>query len=528
MTTERALRGGAEGVGGYRRLEPGPGEAPVDRTDLAPAPAHPGHPLLTLAHLSDIHVCDAQSPARVEFLDRWADPDSPVWDRLGEVGAYRAQEILTTQVADAMVQAVNAVTEGPVGGGRLDLAIATGDNIDNSQANELAWYVSLLDGGRVHPDSGDRARYEGVADDVGFDERYWHPESATPDRPRAHFGFPTVPGLLDAARAPFDAAGLAVPWLAVHGNHDQMMQGTVPGVGPLAAVAVGGVKPVALPAHLSTDEVVKLIAGLADCDPAALALLAEAELRAVTADAGRRVISRADFVAAHYSDRARPNGHGFQSDGRPYYRYDHYPHGGPGDSSDGVTLLVLDTVDEYGGWQGSLDEEQGRWLTDELTLADAERRYVVLASHHPLDTLVNDTVADGAAPRILGPEFAALLAGHPSLVLWLNGHSHETAVAARGSFWEVTAPSLIDWPQQGRIVEVLRGDGGLTIAATMLDHAGSAPWAGTVDGTITLAGLSRELAANDWQWRRGGLERQPRAGHAQSRNVRLHLRDPWA
>jgi metallophosphoesterase (TIGR03767 family) len=496
----------------------GPGEAHRPRTELWPAPDWPGEPLLTVAHLSDIHICDSQSPARVEFLDRWADPDSPVGDLLGEVGSYRAQDILTAQVAEAMVQAVNGVAAGPVGGAAVQFAIATGDNIDNSQANELAWYLALLEGGRLHPDSGDLTCYEGVADEVCFDERFWHPETSTPDLPRRRHGFPYVPGLLAAMRAPFDATGLALPWLAVHGNHDQMLQGTVPGVGPLAQVAVGGRKPIGLPAQLSVDAIVKLIAGLADCDPAALAALAEAELRSVTADPARRVISREEFVAAHFTPAARPSGHGFGADHRPYYRHDQGL----------VTVLVLDTVDEYGGWQGSLDVDQYAWLEAELVLADAERRYVVLASHHPLDTLVNARVADAAPRRILGPELAMMLVEHPCLVLWLNGHTHETAATPRGTWWELTAPSLIDWPQQGRIVELLRGDGSLTVAATMLDHAGHAPWDGGLDGPLALAGLARELAANDWQWRRTELEHHPRAGKRRSRNVLLHLPDPWA
>ena len=61
---------------------------------------------------------------------------------------------------------------------------------------------------------------------------------------------------------------------------------------------------------------------------------------------------------------------------------------------------------------------------------------------------------------MLGPELLVELDSHPSLVLWLNGHTHQTAITPRASWWEVTAPSLIDWPQQARIVELLRGDGG--------------------------------------------------------------------
>jgi metallophosphoesterase (TIGR03767 family) len=523
MTSREALQGGVPNAGGYRQLVPAPGEEHRWRTELVPNPAElaDAEPLLTIAHLSDIHICDAQSPARAEPLDRWADPDSPILDQLEEVGTYRAQEMLTAQVAEAMVRAVNAVRAGPVAARPIDFALATGDNIDNAQANELGWYLALLDGGTVCADSGDSTRWEGVADDVEPDDRFWHPDGTVPDLPRERYGFPVAPGLLDAARRAFAATGLAVPWLGVHGNHDRLVQGTLVGDGVMARVAVGGVKPLALPDGLTPDEVVTLINALSECDPAALALLATSRMRQVTPDERRRIISRAEFVAAHDRPAARPPRHGFPADGRRYYRYD------TGSDTGSVTLLVLDTVNANGGWQGSLDREQFDWLRAELTAADAEHRYAVLASHHPLDTMVNDTAPDGEAPRVLGAELLVELDSHPSLVLWLNGHTHQTAITARASWWEVTAPSLIDWPQQARMVELLRGGGRLTIATTMLDHAGEAPWQGGIADVLALAGLSRELAANDWQWRADPLETTPRAGTPADRNVLLALPDPW-
>ena len=78
MTTlQRTIGGGPPGAGGYRALVPDAGEPHRHRCDLADPPERPGEALLTVAHLSDLHLCDAQSPARVELLDRWADPDSP-------------------------------------------------------------------------------------------------------------------------------------------------------------------------------------------------------------------------------------------------------------------------------------------------------------------------------------------------------------------------------------------------------------------------------------------------------------------
>ena len=42
----------------------------------------------------------------------------------------------------------------------------------------------------------------------------------TNDNYRAEHGFPTIPSLLDAARRPFSAVGLKLPWYTCFGNHD--------------------------------------------------------------------------------------------------------------------------------------------------------------------------------------------------------------------------------------------------------------------------------------------------------------------
>lgn len=532
LTSRSTITGGPVSALGYWELAIGPGEAHRSRTELLARPgAVPAGsvPLLTVAHLSDLHLCDTQSPARGEFLDRWSDLDSPLREHLGIIGSYRPQDCLTVQVGAAMVAALNAVGTGPVGGAPIDWAIPTGDVTDSAQANELGWYMALLDGGDVVPDSGSPDRYEGVAGADDWHESYWHPDPAhhsdgtrRPDRPRRLFGFPDAPGLLDALRRPLHSTGLAMPWLAVHGNHDQLVQGNIPGVGQFATASMDDRKAVDFPAGWTPEQVGQFVAAIDASEESALNRWAELPTRPITPDPRRRTITRAEFVDAHFGGRARPAGHGLSHHtDLAYYRHDHQ----------GVSVLVLDLVNEHGGWQGSMDPTQLGWLETELTDADTERRLVVLASHHTLADLVNDRSAPGAPRRVLTDELTEILDAHPCVVLWLNGHTHITQVTphrGRHGWWEVTAPSLIDFPQQARIVELLRApDGTLTVAVTMVDHAGELPWSGEVDSVAAMAGLSRQLSANDWQFDRSDLSRNHRVGTAADRNVLLHLPAPW-
>ena len=160
-TLARTLVKGEKGKGGYRKIVVGPGEPHLLRRELAkdaprvrPAAAQ-RRPLLAMGQLTDMHILDAQSPARVEFLDRLDDPGSP-WEVLPFTGAYRPQDMLTTHVADATVRALRDVGRGPVTGLPLSFTVTTGDNVVNTQYNELRWQIDILDGKRVRPDSGDR------------------------------------------------------------------------------------------------------------------------------------------------------------------------------------------------------------------------------------------------------------------------------------------------------------------------------------------------------------------------------------
>ena len=195
---------------GNGTLERGPGEAPIKRTELAPASAT-SEPLATLVQITDTHLRDEESPARASLLDR-VDPDLN--------SAFRPQEALSPQVLEAIVASTNEVAP--------DAVLMTGDLIDSDQENELDQFRDVIVGGEVSPDSG-ATGYEGPQEASNPDPFFYRPD----------LDAPTHPGLLDEAQEQFTSPGLDAPWYPLVGNHDLLVQGEVQSTPALDRLATG-------------------------------------------------------------------------------------------------------------------------------------------------------------------------------------------------------------------------------------------------------------------------------------------------
>ncbi|MEV0171874.1 TIGR03767 family metallophosphoesterase [Streptomyces sp. NPDC050803] len=475
------------GTSGYRRLVDGPGWKRVVRAELADAKSGREDRRTALAafvQLTDMHILDVQHPMRLEFL------------RSTDVHAWRPQEALTVHGAISLVERVNALRGAPVTGAPLHFAMTTGDNTDNNAMTELDWFLTVLGGGRITPNSGDPRHYEGVQNS-GL-KQFWQADSAVRDADK-QLGFPHVDGFLAAAVREVNSPGLNMPWYSTVGNHDALPLGTYASHRDpfLTDFAVGGKKLMTL----SAAEAKKLQDALKQArDPQGVqyreVLKAHArDLRSVTADERRAPYTPTEYLKAHLDPAYRgmgPVGHGYSTAnldaGTQYYSFR---------IADDVIGISLDTTDAGGHHEGSIGTAQLRWL--DRTLRENKDSYAIVFSHHTSETMDN-TNPDPARPnerRHNGQEVLTLLGRHRNVLAWVNGHIHRNNITPRDGFWEISTASHVDYPQLARVIEIVDNkDGTLSLFTTCVESAAPHATDFTDLSQTGLAALYRELSYN--------------------------------
>ena len=414
------------------------------------------HVLLYFVHLTDIHVTDEESPMRMVEAD----------SKGATQGAYRRQTIYSTQVLNAVVRTINGLAKPR----DFDFVILTGDLIDNDEYIELRWVIDIMDGKVINPDTG------------------------KDDDP--------IPGPGNDFNDPFHAWGLkkSIPWYAVIGNHDLGTQGTFFASDYFNEYATGE----------------KVYGGTQDGSKPDAPVIPANET--VPADPNRRLLGTkvqkdhdaSPYIAEFFNTTSNPVGHGFKSkdDKLGFYTVD------PGKGF--IRIIAMDTYDiENGGADGYMSRDQWEnYVIPAIEQAWEDKKLVILTSHH-----ASYYIKDSS--EVTGEEIVNTLLQYPHVILHLVGHGHLNRIDYHlndngdNGYWEIQTSSLIDFPQQGRIIEITyNGDGTGSIFTVMFDH-------NSPEGCM--AYKSRELALLEMQT---GYATDCGPGNPEDRNTELIFKIP--
>ncbi len=413
--------------------------------------------LLHFFAYTDSHITDKESPAQLIYMAQFNSGISN-----NAVSVYSGIMPYTTHVFDAMVQTANAIHQQFP----FDFGISIGDAINCAGYNELRWYIDILDGKNINPDSGQK------------------------DDP--------IPGPYNDYQDPYKATGLdkTIPFYQAIGNHDQHWMGskliddyireayTGEDIIRLGNVLLpGGMEERSY--YMGTLDGSTVYAEIYGAGP----VENFPEPPKTPADENRRPISRQEFMSAFLGTNSNPVGHGFTQENvdNDFACYSFEP------TPDApIKVIVLDNNakadtpgldpnrDIYG--HGTLDEERYNWLVAELEEGTANDQLIIIAAHIPIGVEpAGSPMGWWAESYVTEEELIAKLHEYPNLLLWIAGHRHRNTITSFPSpdieypelgFWGVETVSLREFPQQFRTFEVLRNsDDTISILATNVDPA---------------------------------------------------------
>jgi metallophosphoesterase (TIGR03768 family) len=442
---------------GYGQWRPGPGVPYQKRLDLMSS-TYSGNSvvrdpqqLLNFFVMTDIHITDKQSPSQAITL----------YNQGGIYSVYSGVMLYTTQVLDAAVQTINALHKEKL----FDFGISLGDAINSTQHNELRWYIDVLDGKRINPNSG-----------IGRDH-------------------------LPDYQEPFQAAGLdtSIPWYQTLGNHDHFWMGFLPPDDYIRNITKGDnildlgnpfINPEGVNSRGyymgSLDGRTKygnIIGSGKDTDFKTTPTIP-------SANPDRYSLTPSEWMNEFFNTTSNPKGHGFSqknvADGFASYSFVPKP---------GIKVIVLDDTQSnddpndpialgfgagsYGYGHGELDDKRYKWLVKQLDEGRDANQLMIIAAHIPIGVVKTPSM------MAWNPKFEAKLLAklheYPTLLMWVAGHRHFNTVTALTSpkpdhpeygFWEVETASLRDFPQQFRTIQIVRNaDNTVSIFVTDVDPA---------------------------------------------------------
>jgi len=459
---------------GYGKWHWGPGLPYQKRLDLMPsgydyASATKAATLLRFFTITDIHITDKESPAQAIFF-------APLAGEFG-ISVYAPFMLYTTHVFNAMVQTINKLnTQDPI-----DFGLALGDMVNSSQYNEIRWFIDILDGKNINPDSG------------------------TKDDP--------APGSNNDYQDEFVATGLdhSIPWYATIGNHDHFWMGSKPVNDRVreALISENILQVGNIFSDVNAMEKSNYSTGTLDGSTLYGTIIGSGvvaqmgTIPKIPADPKRHAVSTSELINEFSNTTTLPVGHGFiQDDPNNVFGacYSFEPK-----SDLPLKVIVLDdTEDEtdlpgpsliYG--YGSLANGRTEWLINQLKAGQDEGKLMIIAAHIPIGVATDTPVGwyDSDDEKALIAE----LKKYPNLILWVSGHRHLNTVTAfkssdashpENSFWEVETKSLREFPQQFRTFDLVRNsDNTISIFTTNVDPE-------MKDGSFAAISRSYAIASN--------------------------------
>ena len=450
---------------GYTAWQAGGGLPYEKRVELAPSYTGAANAarLLSFFSITDVHIADKESPAQPIYIG-WSalyGLDSTMLS-----SAYSPVLLSSTHVLDAAVQTINALHKTL----QFDFGISLGDDINNTQYNELRWFINVLDGKVITPSSG------------------------------AHVGADTID-----YQKPFKAVGLdaTIPWYQVIGNHDQFWMGSAYENAKTQQAHVGSTilnmkndkNPSSGGVNLtgaymgvvdgSTPYGDIIGAGPQEDFPTPPTVVADADRRSLATSES----SSKNWMSEFFNTTSSPTGHGFSQSNldNDFASYSFKPK-----SDIPIKIVALDDTCKGDGQPsyalGCLDQPRLDWLTAELQQGQDDGELMIIAAHIPIQPQTSFTDMTPfkffRTPGFTDDSLLAILHSYPNLILWISGHRHVNTVTPQPnnaadandhpeqSFWEVETSSLRDFPQQFRVFDIRRNsDNTLSIIITNVDPA---------------------------------------------------------